>query len=213
MNRLVDDLQARGNRLTTGFLGVSLLCPVLTRFGRTDLAYALLQQTAFPSWGYSIINGATTIWERWDGWTVDGGFQSAAMNSFNHYALGSVGEWLFQCVAGIDQHANSIGYRDLSIAPRPGGSLTSARARFEGPRGLIETEWRSDRQRLELTAEVPPGCTATVHVPTTDPASVHEGGEPVWSRADMQASCNQADVVACIVGSGRYVFHSDYVRI
>jgi alpha-L-rhamnosidase len=213
VNRLVDDLEARGRRLSTGFLGVSLLCPVLTRFGRTDLAYALLQQTAFPSWGYSIINGATTIWERWDGWTIEGGFQSTAMNSFNHYALGSVGEWLFQCVAGIDQHPNSVGYRELSIAPRPGGSLTSARARFDGPRGLIETEWWSDGQRLELMVEVPPGCTATVQVPTTDPTSVHEGDEPVWSRAEMQARDGQADAVACLVGSGRYVFHSDYLRI
>ena len=103
VDHLAADVEKRGNRLTTGFVGVALLCPVLADHGRADLAYALLQQEEFPSWGYSIRHGATTIWERWDGWTEHGGFQSAAMNSFNHYSLGSVGDWLFGRVAGIDQ--------------------------------------------------------------------------------------------------------------
>jgi alpha-L-rhamnosidase len=95
VHHLATDIEQRGNRLTTGFVGVPLLCPVLSEHGRSDLAYALLHQEEFPSWGYSIRHGATTIWERWDGWTEHGGFQSAAMNSFNHYSLGSIGDWLY----------------------------------------------------------------------------------------------------------------------
>ncbi|MGK5684084.1 family 78 glycoside hydrolase catalytic domain [Actinoplanes sp. URMC 104] len=137
VEHLAADVEKRGNRLTTGFVGVSLLCPVLTEHGRADLAYALLHQEEFPSWGYSIRHGATTIWERWDGWTEHGGFQSAAMNSFNHYSLGSVGEWLYGRVAGIDQAPGSVAYRELLLRPTPGGKLTWARAEQETVRGSV----------------------------------------------------------------------------
>ena len=146
VEHLAADIEKRDNRLTTGFVGVALLCPVLADHGRADLAYALLHQEEFPSWGYSIRHGATTIWERWDGWTEHGGFQSAAMNSFNHYSLGSVGDWLFGRVAGIDQTPGSVAYRELLLRPLPGGRLTWARAEQETARGRVACGW-SHRRR------------------------------------------------------------------
>jgi alpha-L-rhamnosidase len=178
VEHLAADIEKRDTRLTTGFVGVALLCPVLADHGRADLAYALLQQEEFPSWGYSIRHGATTIWERWDGWTDHGGFQAAAMNSFNHYSLGSVGDWLFGRVAGIDQTADSVAYRELRLRPLPGGTLTWARAEQDTARGRVACGWSRTGETLTVTATVPPGATAVLEVPTTDPDSVRLGDQP-----------------------------------
>jgi alpha-L-rhamnosidase len=176
--RLAADIERRGNRLTTGFVGVSLLCPVLTEHGRADLAYALLHQDEYPSWNYSIRHGATTIWERWDGWTEEHGFQSAAMNSFNHYSLGSVGDWLYGRVAGIGQTPASVAYAELLLRPTPDptGRLTWAKASQETARGLVECGWSIDDDRLTVTATVPPGSTAVLHLPSvTEPVRLTSG--------------------------------------
>lgn len=159
--RLAESVAANGP--STGFLGLPLLCPVLASHGRADLAYAVLQRTEYPSWGYQIAHGATTIWERWDGWTESGGFQAAEMNSFNHYALGAVGEWLYSGVAGIGQR--SAAYRDIVIAPVPGGTLTWARARQTTVRGVIESCWRTDGDRLVVEVDLPPGPDCEVLLP------------------------------------------------
>ena len=98
--RLVENIERHDFHLTTGFVGVGLLCPVLSEVGYRDVAHRLLRNETFPSWGYSIRHGATTIWERWDGWTEHDGFQTPMMNSFNHYSLGSVGQWLYEYVGG-----------------------------------------------------------------------------------------------------------------
>jgi alpha-L-rhamnosidase len=206
---LAADIEARGGRLTTGFLGVALLCPVLTAHGRADLAYALLHQDAYPSWNYSIRHGATTIWERWDGWTPERGFQSVAMNSLNHYSLGSVGEWLYRSVGGIGQAEDSVGYRHLDLAPVPGGRLTWAQASYESARGLVEVSWRAAGGRLTLAAAVPPGATASIRVPTSDPESVREGGRAVADVPDVTVTAREAGVVVCRVGSGRYEFEAE----
>jgi alpha-L-rhamnosidase len=164
VGRLVEDVERRGRSITTGFLGVALICPILARHGHTDLAYALLHDDRYPSWGYSIKHGATTIWERWDGWTEDGGFGPVAMNSFNHYSLGAVGAWLYSDVAGIDQEPDSVGFRRLVIRPRPGGRLTSARAAYDTPNGRVEVEWAIRAGEFALDVAIPPGVTATVHL-------------------------------------------------
>jgi alpha-L-rhamnosidase len=204
--RLASDIEGRGCRLTTGFLGVALLCPVLTAHGRADLAYALLHQDAYPSWNYSIRHGATTIWERWDGWTQERGFQSTAMNSFNHYSLGSVGEWLFGSVAGIGQAPGSVAFDAVEIRPHPGGRLTWAAARYESALGLVESSWRIDGPELRLQVTVPPGATASIRVPTTDPGSVREGGRRLADVADLHVIGSQEDCVICSAGSGSYDF-------
>ena len=159
---LVGDLEARGVRLTTGFLGVSLLCPTLVEVGRPDLAYELLFQEEFPSWGYSIRQGATTIWERWDGWTEEAGFQTVEMNSFNHYSLGSVGEWLYRQVAGLDQAERSVGFRSLRIAPLLTERLDRVEASYESVRGLIEVAWSRVGDEFRVSLALPPGTRADV---------------------------------------------------
>jgi alpha-L-rhamnosidase len=169
--RLAELVEEAGPALRTGFLGVALAAPVLDTYGRADLAHALLRRTEVPSWLFPLRHGATTIWERWDGWTPGDGFRAPAMNSFNHYALGSIGEWLHRGVAGLDQSADSVAYRRLRIRPRP-GALTHASARHESARGTVEAGWRRHGDSLSLHVQVPPGATADVFVPTTDPRSV-----------------------------------------
>jgi alpha-L-rhamnosidase len=199
VDHLAADISKRGNRLTTGFVGVSLLCPVLTEHGREDLAYALLHQDEFPSWGYSIRHGATTIWERWDGWTEHGGFQSAAMNSFNHYSLGSVGDWLFGRVAGIDQTPGSVAYDELLLRPTPGGKLTWARAEQETARGRVCCGWDLDGGQLTVVVAVPPGSTAVLEIPTPDPGSVRHDDAPVPATPSARGATVR-------LTSGRYTF-------
>jgi alpha-L-rhamnosidase len=170
--RLVADIEAHDWHLTTGFVGVGLLCPVLSATGHADVAHRLLRTETFPSWGYSIRHGATTIWERWDGWTEDAGFQTPTMNSFNHYSLGSVGQWLYERVAGI--RAGAPGYAHVVIAPEPGG-LEWARAVHRSVRGPITSAWQQDRERFELQIEIPPNVTASVIVPGRPPVEVGSG--------------------------------------
>jgi alpha-L-rhamnosidase len=179
VERLVADIEAHDWHLTTGFLGVGILCPVLTRFGRADVAHRLLRQDTFPSWGYSIRQGATTIWERWDGWTEDGGFQTPMMNSFNHYSLGSVAQWLYESVAGI--RAAAPGYERLEIAPQP-GELEWARASYRCPRGRIAVGWRREGERLRLEVELPPNVTATVVMPGAPAIEIGSGHRVLTAR-------------------------------
>ncbi len=171
---LVSDIEARKNHLSTGFLGVGHLLPALTENGRLDVAYRLLMNDTFPSWGYSIKRGATTIWERWDGWTHDKGFQSPAMNSFNHYSLGSVGEWMYRTIGGIDTAAP--GYEDIVIRPQPGGGLTAARAEVRSMKGPIKTEWTRMGGAFRLRVTVPMNARAAVYLPSAD-GHESNGGE------------------------------------
>ena len=112
--------------LSTGFVGAPYLPHVLSSNGRLDMAYTLLNQKTWPSWLYSVTQGATTIWERWDGWTEDRGFQDPGMNSFNHYAYGSIGAWMYNTVAGIEIDPKQPGYKHSILRPQLGGSLSAA---------------------------------------------------------------------------------------
>jgi alpha-L-rhamnosidase len=126
------------------FSGVGYLCPTLTEFGHNDVAYRLLQTDTYPSWGYSIKYNATTIWERWDGWTKEKGFQTPRMNSFNHYSLGSVGRWLYQSMAGIDTDNIEVGFKKILIKPHPGEGITYVSAAYKSINGLIKSHWETN---------------------------------------------------------------------
>ncbi|MBW8792430.1 MAG: family 78 glycoside hydrolase catalytic domain [Streptomyces sp.] len=169
-DRLVALIEARDWHLSTGFLGTPRLLPVLSDTGHTDVAYRLLQQRTFPSWGYQIDRGSTTMWERWDSIRPDGSFQDPGMNSFNHYAYGSVGEWMYTNIAGIA--AGRPGYREIIVRPRPGGAVTTAEARFTSVHGPVATKWRQRSGRFTLTCTVPPNTTAEVWIPTDTPKKV-----------------------------------------
>jgi alpha-L-rhamnosidase len=170
--RLVENIRRNGGHLTTGFVGVGLLCPTLSECGYGDVAHELLTKDSFPSWGYSIRHGATTIWERWDGWTEDRGFQTPAMNSFNHYSLGSIGQWLYEYVAGI--RTVTPGYERVLIAPEP-GPLEWAHATYRSVRGPITSAWRQDEDTFSLDVEIPPNVTATVVLPDGETHEVGSG--------------------------------------
>lgn len=163
VERLVTLIHQRNDHLSTGFVGTPLLCPVLTKFGHSDLAYKLLLQDDYPSWLYPIRNGATTIWERWNSYTKTDGFGPVGMNSFNHYAYGAVGEWIFSTVGGIQ--AAAPGYSEIRIAPVPGGGITSASSSLRSPRGIIRCSWTIGSDNLELDIEIPPGSPATLQLP------------------------------------------------
>ena len=172
---LDEDIKAKGGHLSTGFVGVSYLLPVLTKTGKADTAYELLLQDTFPSWLFSVKHGATTIWERWDGWTPEKGFQDPGMNSFNHYSLGSCGEYLFEGIGGI--RPASPGFKKILIEPIIRDGLTWANTRFDSIHGRIVTSWKLEGNRLTLEVVVPANATATVCIPSKDITSIMESGK------------------------------------
>ena len=203
---LVKSIEREGWRLTTGFVGVGYLLPVLSTYGHTPVAYRLLEQDALPSWRYMIAQGATTIWERWDGWSEDHGFQSPFMNSFNHYALGAVGEWLYRFMLGIEPAPDAEAFSRLVLRPHPGGSLTWVRGAYRSACGLIASEWQRDGDRLNLRIELPPNVTASVRVPSSDARAVRDGqGRSPSATAAFPGASGLREAVF-EVGSGVHEF-------
>ncbi|MDP9362633.1 MAG: family 78 glycoside hydrolase catalytic domain, partial [Chloroflexota bacterium] len=205
---LVADIERRGDHLSTGFAGVSLLLPVLTEAGYPEVAYRLLCQEGFPSWGHMIRQGATTIWERWDGWTRERGFQDPGMNSFNHYSLGAVGEWLYRYAAGNDADHDRPGFAHVLIRPRPGGGLTFARATYRSIRGTIASGWERTDGAFTLRITIPATSTATVRLPAADPDAVTEGGQPAATAEGVRFVGAEDGDAVFEVGSGDYLFRS-----
>ena len=158
-------IEKRDWHLATGFVGTPYLLETLENAGRLDIAYRLLEQETFPSWLFPVKNGATTIWERWDGWTPEKGFQDKGMNSFNHYAYGAVGDWMYRSVAGIELDPREPGYRHIIFRPRPGGTLTWAEARLDTAQGTAAIRWDLDGASLRLKFTVPAGSRATLSSP------------------------------------------------
>lgn len=203
---LEDDVIAKGNHLSIGFLGVAHLLPSLTSGGKTGSAYSLLQQDTFPSWLFSVKHGATTIWERWDGWTPEGGFQDPNMNSFNHYSLGSCGEWLFNTVGGIDIDPSAAGYRKIIIKPQPGGRLTSASASLATISGTVVSKWSVGNGGFALQVTIPANTIATVFIPTTDAGLVQESGRRAGDAPGVTFLRMDGGSAVYSVLSGRYDF-------
>ncbi|HEV8134808.1 MAG TPA: glycoside hydrolase family 78 protein [Pyrinomonadaceae bacterium] len=200
--RLAKDVRAR-KHLTTGFLGTPYICHVLSRYGYLDEAYLLLTRDQYPSWLYPVKQGATTIWERWDGQKPDGSFQDKGMNSFNHYAYGAVGDWMYEVVAGIDVDQLAPGYKHILIRPHPGGGFTHVKARHATMYGSVSSDWEIVDNRFDLAVEVPANTTATIELPNALLETVTESGKslPVVLKARQDGK-----VVRVTIGSGRYAF-------
>jgi alpha-L-rhamnosidase len=179
--RLVELVEEEGHRIGTGFAGTPILCDALCDVGAVDTAYELLLQTECPSWLYPVLHGATTVWERWDGIRPDGTRNPGEMNSFNHYALGAVADWLHRSVAGLAPA--EPGYRRLRIRPLPGQRLDHATARHDTPYGRAEVGWRRDGDEIVVRATVPTGTTATVELPDGRPAFDVSSGDHEWRVA------------------------------
>jgi alpha-L-rhamnosidase len=201
---LLDDIKSRGTRLSTGFVGTSVLMPTLSYTGNTSTAYKLLLNDTFPSWGYSIKHGATSIWERWDGWTVEHGFQDPGMNSFAHYSFGAVARWMFQTVAGIDME--EPGFQRLLIHPQPAEGLTWVKAAYGSIHGRIATEWKIVDGQLTVTVSIPANTSATVVLPVADPATVTESGLPIEQAEGVKSLGNSEGESRFEIGAGQYQF-------
>ncbi|MGE5360764.1 MAG: glycoside hydrolase family 78 protein [Bacteroidales bacterium] len=206
VDRMVAGLDRYNGHMSTGFHSTYRMMLELTRARRSDLAYKLALERTFPSWGYSIDNGATTIWERWDGYVKGRGFQDKGMNSFNHYAIGAVGEWLYRVVLGINPDPEHPGYEHVIIRPVPGGGLTSAKGSYHSIRGNIEVAWTQDADRLALDVVIPPNVTATIHVPASNAGSVTEGVVPATRATGVRFVRADPGTAVFNVGSGHYHF-------
>jgi alpha-L-rhamnosidase len=166
VDRLVGLLKDRNWHLSTGFLGTPLLCSVLSRFDRINVAFKVLMQETYPGWLYPVSIGATTMWERWNSWTPDKGFVEVGMNSLNHYAYGAIGEWLYATIGGIALDPAKPAYKHIQIAPKPGGGIKHARTRLQSMHGPIEVRWEITADTFTLHTKIPANTTATVTLPS-----------------------------------------------
>jgi alpha-L-rhamnosidase len=205
---LVADIKSRGNHLSTGFLGTIYLNDVLSQAGYTDVAYDLLLQETYPSWIYPVRMGATTIWERWDGQKTDSTFQDDGMNSFNHYAYGAIGDWMYRVSAGID--AMKPGYKEILIQPRTSKKLDYSKASFESLYGTIASGWERKNGKIIITIQIPANTKAIIMLPVDDLAKVTHNGFPVSTDKKenlvLAVDDNGKRSTGFQIGSGNYTF-------
>jgi alpha-L-rhamnosidase len=202
--RLAQEVRER-KHLTTGFLGTPYICHVLSRYGYLNEAYLLLNREDYPSWLYPVKQGATTIWERWDGQKPDGSFQDKGMNSFNHYAYGAVGDWMYEVVAGIDIDPSAPGYKHILIQPQPGGGFAHVKASHATMYGNVSSDWQISSDKFRLSVEVPANTRATIRLPNATLNDVTESNRIILTDKTLVAK-QDSNAVVVEVGSGRYVF-------
>jgi alpha-L-rhamnosidase len=212
LGRLTNDIvYGHDTHVTTGFIGVKYLLPLLTRTGSSDLAYELATQTTYPSWGYMIANGATTLWELWQNKT------GPSMDSHNHHMFGSVGAWFYQALAGINLGADSAGYRQIRIEPQIARDLTWASGTVETVRGTVSSAWSHSPGVLSLDVTIPVNSQARIVIPKEEEATelvLREGDQVVWEKGKYVpgvpgvtgASQERNGNMVLEVGSGRYSF-------
>jgi alpha-L-rhamnosidase len=203
--RLADDVTHFGH-LTTGFLGTPLICQALSDNGYPELAYQLIFNKRYPSWLYPITKGATTIWERWDCIKPDGSFQTAGMNSFNHYAFGAVGNWFYTRVAGLAGDPENPGYKKFVVNPCITKELSFAKAEFHSVYGRIESGWETDGENLKLKIIVPPNTKAIAHIPSDNRELIFENNIPISKNKDVKLVEVRKGETMLEVGSGEYLF-------
>jgi alpha-L-rhamnosidase len=206
-------------RISTGFNTTLRLMMELSNRGYNSTAYSLAESQQMPSWGYSISQGATTIWERWDGWVAGRGFQDPGMNSFNHYSFGSVCEWFYRVVLGINWDEAQPGYKHFFVKPQPGGTLTSAQGSYGSISGMISSSWKVETNGVfDLNITVPGNTTAEISIPKRNYNSnwvVRESGTLCWSNgayvngvSGISAGTADSNFVTFSAGSGIYSFQA-----
>jgi alpha-L-rhamnosidase len=209
--RLAEDVK-KFQHITTGFVGTPLLCHGLHEYGFTSLAYMLLNRKEYPSWLYPITMGATTIWERWDGIKPDSTFQDRGMNSFNHYAYGAIGEWLYRVAAGLEIDEMNPGYKHILFQPNPGGGLTHTSAQYHSMYGKVESSWKIENDRFKYTVTVPPNTTGTAILPNSRVEDVLESGRKWKNVKGIKEAHQEGNAVVVQMGSGRYVFSYPWIE-
>lgn len=201
---LVERVEAKDYHLSVGFLGVPLLLPALTEIGRSDLAYRLIQNRTYPSWGYSVEQGATTIWERWNSWTRKNGFGAVHMNSFNHYAYGSCSEWMFYSILGID--LDEVGYKTIRMKPEVGHGVTWAKGHYDSVLGRIASDWRLEEDSFRWSVTVPANTSATLYFPNLKYMGMTESDRSLSETPGVEFLGEEAGRKMLRVGSGHYDF-------
>jgi alpha-L-rhamnosidase len=197
---LVRGVERHAWHLNTGFLGTYNLLPALSDAGRDEVAWRVLISETFPGWLYTVKNGATTMWERWNTYSPETGPVNVGnMNSYNHYAFGAVGEWMYSAIGGLDRAADDVGFQRLVIRPVPGGHCRHASCAYRSLRGTVASRWWLDGERFNLRVTVPPNCTAEVHVPTAL-------GAKAVTTDGARHLCDSATHAVYAVGSGSWAF-------
>lgn len=217
MTTLRTKIEGNGNKLATGFIGTAMINQTLSRYGMDDLAYTLLLQRECPSWLYSVDQGATTIWERWDSYTKEKGFHSdITMNSFNHYAYGAVAEWMYRYMGGIAPDYENPGFKHIMLSPSVDNRtnlnnqqrITDVKTTFASPYGAVKSDWvRRDNGTIDYSVTVPANTTATVTYPLAEgQTEVYVDGVPVEECEDVTEVSKTDKAVVYNIGSGSYVF-------
>ena len=209
-NRLVDNIRRYNNHITTGFLGTPYLCDVLTKYGYVDVAYELLLQESYPSWLYPVKMGATTIWERWDGIKPDSSFQNPGMNSFNHYAYGAIGDWMYKNIVGIDLAEEDPGYKKIILKPTPGGNITSAQGKYESLYGTIKSAWEIKDGKIRIDISIPVNTKAELILPQAQLSEIYESGNSLEIIKNIHIKQQSGNNVLIELGSGNYQFEYPY---
>ncbi|MBI4580657.1 MAG: glycoside hydrolase family 78 protein [Planctomycetes bacterium] len=208
VDRMVERIHAYKDHISTGFHTTIMLMSELTRAHRNDVAYMLLNNRTIPSWGYTLDHGGTTIWERWDGYVEGRGYQDPGMNSFCHYAIGSVGEWMYRTILGINPDEVNPGYAHFFLKPVPGGGLTWAKGSYHSIRGRIVSDWKVNGAILTFKTTVPANTRATLHLPATNADSVTEGGKPAAEADGVKFVKMDNGAAIYELASGTYEFVS-----
>ena len=206
--KMVEALAPYDGSLSTGIQSTVRMMIELARHGYQDAAYALMMRTTIPSWGYMVEHGGTTIWERWDGWAEGRGFQDPGMNSFNHYAIGAVGEWMYRVIGGLNPDPTAPGWKHFTIRPVPGGGLTWAQASYDSIRGRIRCRWEKTGTELVVAVEIPVNTSATVFIPCGEGGAITESGGAAGAAPGVTAQGWKEGSAVFRVESGSYEFHS-----
>jgi alpha-L-rhamnosidase len=203
---MVEAIHGYDDRISTGFISTIHMMLELSRRGYNELAYQLAESKQFPSWGYTIEQGATTVWERWDGYVKGRGFQDPGMNSFDHYSIGAVGEWMYRVILGINFDESKPAMQHVILAPKPGGTLTWAKGHYYSIRGRISSSWERDETSTSYHFEIPPNTTATVHFERSARSRVCENGELVHDHPGVHVVAEEENQVILEVRAGTWTF-------
>ena len=205
--RLAEKIEKNGFKFSTGFLGTKHVMLALSKYGYDDISYKIFQQTEYPSWGYSVENGSTSIWERWNSYTKDDAENSdlnASMNSLSHYAFGSVAEWMFQHAVGID--TKDAGYRNIIIRPAISKEMDYINGSYKSINGTISSAWNWKGKEVLMNIEIPVNTKAKVHIPTAEISNIKEGNKAISKVPSINILETNDQGTILEIGSGTYSF-------
>ena len=205
--RLAEKIEKNGFKFSTGFLGTKHVMLALSKYGYNDLSYKLFKQTEYPSWGYSVENGSTSIWERWNSYTKDDAENSdlnAKMNSFSHYAFGSVAEWMFLHAVGID--TEDSGFRNIIIKPAISQEMDFIKGSYKSINGTISSAWNWKGNKVIMSIEIPVNTKAKVYIPTSSISRIKESNKPLSRFPEIKVLKSNDMETILEIGSGQYSF-------